>query len=311
MAPMIFISSALSHLFGASVGREGVAVQMGASLSDQFSRYFGRSFENRKIILMIGMSAGFSSMFGAPLAGAVFGMEILFSETIPFKAFLPCLVAAYVGRYTAVLLGIPHEQYGVISSPNISFLNILLVTLAAVCFGLVARFFIWLLHFLKDLMSKSCPNPIHRPLVGGILTIVLIYFFKTDRYQSLGEEIVTASFNQHIYPWDFLGKIFMTALSLGSGFKGGEVMPLFFIGATLGNALSLIMPLALSLMTALGFVSVFAGASNAPLTSFLLAISFFGTGISFYAGIAVFVSYLVSGHKAIYHTHRKHRLKKF
>ena len=135
--------------------------------------------------------------------------------------------------------------------------------------------------------------------------------FATDRYQSLGEEIIQASFIQHVYPWDFLGKIFMTTLSLGSGFRGGEVMPLFYIGATLGNALSFILPLAIPFLSALGFVAVFAGAANVPITSFILAIGLFGPTIAVYAAIAVVVSYLVSGHKGIYKSHRKHRFKKF
>lgn len=311
MAPMIFISSTLSHLFGASVGREGAAVQLGASLADQFSKYLGMYFNNRTIVLMTGMSAGFASIFGTPIAGTVFGIEILFLGSLASQAFFPCLISAFVGYYTTVFLGLSHARYAPVNVPNISFANILLVVGAAFCFGLVARFFIWLLHLVKDFLSKKCPNPIYRPLFGGIITIVLFYFFATDRYQGLGEEIIHASFSQHVYPWDFLGKIFMTTLSLGSGFRGGEVTPLFYIGATLGNALSFILPLGMPLLSALGFIAVFAGAANVPITSLLLAITLFGPGIAFYAAIAVVVSYSVSGHKGIYKTHRKHRFKKF
>ncbi len=311
MAPMIFISSTLSHLFGASVGREGVAVQMGASLADQFSRHFGKYFNNRTIILMAGMSAGFASIFGTPLAGAIFGMEIFFLGSLASRAFYPCMVAAFVGHYTATLLGISHADYGPITIPNISLSNIFFVAIAAICFGLVARFFVWSLHYLRDLVAQKCPNPIYRPLIGGVVIIIIFYLFGTDRYQSIGQEIINASFKQQVYPWDFLGKIFTTSVSLGSGFKGGEVMSLFYIGATLGNALSLILPLAISFLAALGFVSVFAGASNAPITCFFLAIRLFGLKIGFYAAVAVFVSYLVSGHKGIYRSRRRHRLKRF
>lgn len=311
MAPMIFISSSLSHLFGASVGREGAAVQLGASLADQFSKYFGMYFNNRTIVLMAGMSAGFASIFGAPLAGTVFGLEILFLGPLALQAFFPCLIAAFVGHYTAQFVGLTHAQYAPVNVPDLSLLNLLWVIIAAACFGGVARFFIWLLHWMKDFLSAKCPNPVFRPLFGGIITIILFYLFATDRYQSLGEEIIQASFVQHVYPWDFLGKIFMTTLSLGSGFRGGEVMPLFYIGATLGNALSFILPLAIPFLSALGFVAVFAGAANVPITSFILAIGFFGPTIAVYAAIAVVVSYLVSGHKGIYKSHRKHRFKKF
>lgn len=311
MAPMIFISATLSHLFGASVGREGVAVQMGASLADQFSKHFGKYFTNRTIILMAGMSAGFASIFGTPIAGAIFGLEIFLIGPLVYKAFFPCMVAAFVGHYTALFLGITHHQYGTIDVPNITFYNILLVMVAAVSFGLVARFFKWSLHFIKDLLSRKSPNPIYRPFFGGIIIISFFYLIGSDRYQNLGEEIIQASFDQYIFPWDFIGKIFTTTISVASGFRGGEVMSLFYIGATLGNALSLIIPLAMSFLAALGFVSVFSGALNTPITSLFLAINLFGSAIGFYATIAVVVSYLVSGHSGIYRSHRKHRLKRF
>lgn len=311
MVPMIFLSSALSHLFGASVGREGVAVQMGAALSDQFSRYFGVHFKNRSVVLMIGMSAGFASIFGAPLAGAIFGIEILLLSTVSLEAIFPCLLSAFVGHYTAIFLGVTHHKYAPVLVPELSLKNILLVVIAAICFGLVARFFVWLLHWIKDFLKEKCPNVILHPLFGGTITVLLFFIFGTDRYQSIGQEIINASFEQVLYPWDFLGKIVMTSLSVGSGFKGGEVMSLFFIGATLGNALSFILPLAISFLAALGFVSVFAGASNTPLTCFFLALSLFGNSIGIYAGLAVIVSYLVSGHRGIYQTKRKHRYKKF
>lgn len=311
MGLMIFMSSVLSHLFGASVGREGAAVQIGSSISDQFTHYFGTFFNNRKIVLMVGMSAGFASIFGTPWAGAVFGLEILFARRLLVEAFLPCLIAAFVGHLTAQALGIIHNHYQVFNIPPINLSAICFVLVAGICFGLAARFFVWLLHWVKDWLSQKWPNPIHRPLLGGVVMVLCFILIGSDRYMSLGQEIINASFHEHLLPWDFLGKILMTSLSVGSGFRGGEVMPLFYIGATLGNALSLLLPLSLSFLAALGFVSVFAGASNTPITSLLLVIGIFGIEMGFYGAIAIVMSYLVSGHKGIYRSHRRHRFKKF
>ncbi len=310
MAPMIFVSSVLSHLFGASVGREGAAVQMSAAMSDQFSKFFGNYFDNRKILLMMGMSAGFSSIFGSPIAGTIFGMEVLILGSVTYEAMFPCLVASIVGYSTALGLGITYAHYGPIEIPSLTFLKIVCAALAGIGFGLAARFFIWSVHLLKDFITQKCINPIHRPFFGGIFVVVCFYLFGTDRYMGLGEEIIQASFLNRVYPWDFMGKIMMTAVSVGSGYKGGEVMALFYIGSTLGNAMSFILPLSLPLLAALGFVSVFAGASNTPIACLLLSMQLFGSEIGVYAAIAIVMSYLFSGHTGLYHSQAKHLLKK-
>ncbi len=310
MVPMIFFSAILSHLFGASVGREGAAVQMGSGISDQFSKYTGHIFSNRKIILMVGMSAGFSAIFGTPIAGTIFGMEVLQVGSITYEALFPCLVSGVVGYFTAIALGINYANYGLISAPALSLPTILSAAIAGISFGLAARFFVWLLHAVKDLLAKHCRTSIYRPFFGGLFVVLFFYATGTDRYMSLGEDIINQSFVAHVYPWDFLGKIFMTAISVGSGFRGGEVMSLFYMGATLGNALSLILPMAIPLLAALGFVSVFAGASNTPIACIFLALKLFGPEIAVYAGIAVVMSYLFSGQTGIYYSQRKHLINK-
>lgn len=309
MVPMIFGGAVISHLFGASVGREGAAVQMAAGISDQFSKYLGKFYKNRKLILMMGMSAGFSSIFGTPIAGAIFGFEVLFIGMIVYDAILPCLVAAIVGYYTALLLGVVHPRYFFIDVPDVTIKGILASIVAGIIFGYTANFFVWSLHIVKELYKKYIPNNLYHPVVGGVILVASYYLIGSDRYHSLGEEIIRGSFTQHMYPWDFLGKIFMTVTSVGSGFKGGEVMSLFYIGATLGNALSYILPLAFPVLAALGFVSVFAGASNTPIASVILAFELFGPGIGVYASLAVVLSYLFSGANGIYHTQKTHLVK--
>lgn len=310
MVPMIFVSAIISHLFGASVGREGAAVQMGSGISDQFSKFAGHIFSNRKIILMVGMSAGFSAIFGTPLAGTIFGMEVLQVGSITYEALFPCLVSGTVGYFTAIALGINYANYGLIATPALSVTSILSAAVAGICFGLAARFFVWLLHAVKGLLAKYCSNSIYRPFFGGLFVVTFFYITGSDRYMSLGEDIIKQSFVTHVYPWDFFGKIVMTAASVGSGYRGGEVMSLFYMGATLGNALSLILPLTIPLLSALGFVSVFAGAANTPIACILLALRLFGPDIAVYAGIAVVMSYLFSGQTGIYYSQRKHLLNK-
>ncbi len=309
MVPMIFVGAVISHLFGASVGREGAAVQMGAGISDQFSKFLGRFYTNRKLILMMGMSAGFASVFGAPISGAIFGFEVLFIGTLVYDALLPCLVAAIAGFYTTVLLGVVHVPYFHMEFPQISIVGIFSAIAAGVIFGLTAKLFVWSIHKVKDLYKKKISNNLIPPVIGGVIMVICFYAFQSDRYHNLGEEIIRASFTQHVYPWDFLGKIFMTATAVGSGFKGGEVMSLFYIGATLGNTLSYILPIDYPILAALGFVSVFAGAANTPIASVILAFELFGPGISVYAALAIVASYLFSGDHGIYHSQKTHIAK--
>jgi H+/Cl- antiporter ClcA len=301
MVPMIFVASAISHLFGASVGREGAAVQMGAGVSDVFSKFFN---EHRKYFLMMGISAGFASIFGAPIGGTVFGMEVLSLSLVQTEAFFPCVIAAVAGYFTAYGLGLHHFPIASIEISSINISGLISALVAGVFFGLTARLFSWSIHSVKNIFSIKISNPILRPFLGGILVVICFYIFGNDRYLNLGEEVIHSSFIEHVYPWDFLGKIWMTALSVGSGFKGGEVMPLFYVGATLGNCLSYILWLPFPMLAALGFVSVFSGAANTPITGIILAMEFFGSEIGIYAALAVVTSYLFSGSHGIYSSQR-------
>lgn len=299
--PMIFLTSTLSHLFGASVGREGVAVQMGAGISDALSKYF---HEHRKIFLMMGMSAGFASIFGAPLAGTIFGIEVFALNFIHVEALFPCLISGVSGYFTAYLLGLHHDPVAIIEIPPIYLQGIISAILAGICFGLTARLFSWATHSIKILFEEKVNRPLIRPLIGGSILIICYYLVGSDRYLNLGEAVIRSSFNQHIYPWDFLGKLWTTAVSIGAGFKGGEVTPLFFIGATLGNSLAYILWLPYPVLAGMGYVSVFSGAANTPLTGIILAMELFGADIGVYAALAVVVSYLFSGSKGIYSSQR-------
>lgn len=304
MAPLVLGGTLISHLFGASVGREGTAVQMGGALADQLTRLFRLHHDDRRIILMAGISAGFSSVFGTPLAGAIWGLEVLAIGRLRYDAILACFTAAIVADQIGLLWGVHHTHYAIPYIPDISVMLLLSTVVAGAVFGLTGRSFAAATHSLGAWIKGRISYPPLRPLLGGIVIAVAVWGLGTDRYIGLGIPTIVASFDQPLPAYDFLGKLVFTVGSLASGFKGGEVTPLFYVGATLGNALSPILDMPFPLLAGLGFVAVFAGAANTPIASTLMAMELFGAEVGIYAGIACVVSYLFSGHRGIYRAQR-------
>lgn len=311
MAPLILVSTVISHLFGASVGREGTAVQMGGALADQLTRLFRLSPADRRILLMAGIAAGFASVFGTPLAGAIFALEVLAIGRLRYDALLACAIAAVIGDQTTMLWGVHHTHYAAGVAPALSVWGLTAAMLAGIVFGVVGMLFADGVHGASAFMKKHVRYAPLRPFIGGVFIAATLVCFGGWRYAGLGIPVMVESFEHPLQPWDFLGKMAFTIASLGSGFKGGEVTPLFYIGATLGNALAPILQLPFPLLAALGFVGVFAGAANTPLACTFMAIELFGPGIAVYALLACVVSYLFSGHTGIYKAQRvglaKHR----
>ena len=304
MAPLILIGTFVSHLFGASVGREGTAVQMGGALADQLTSMFRLQNGDRRIILMAGISAGFASVFGTPLAGAIFGLEVLAIGSFGYEAIFPCMVAAIVADQVGLLWGAHHVHYIVGAIPAVSAWSLAAMLLAGALFGLTGRLFAAATHRLGGWVKRRIAYAPLRPLLGGIVVAGCALAFGAERYLGLGIPTIVEAFQHPLPSYDFAAKMAFTIASLGSGFKGGEVTPLFYIGATLGNALAPLLHMPLALMAGVGFVAVFAGAANTPVASTIMAMELFGTEIGIYAAIACVVSYLFSGRAGIYRAQR-------
>lgn len=316
MAPLVLIGTLVTHLFGGSAGREGTAVQMGGSLAAMLARWFRVSGGNRRLMLMCGIAAGFGAVFGTPLTGAIFAMEVLLIGRVQYEALIPVLVASVLGDAVCSAWGIHHTAYhlDVPEGGRAVFDAALLgkVALAAVAFGLAAKGFAELTHGLQQGFARVVSWAPLRPALGAVWVIVFVYVLGSRDYLGLGvsappggQVSIMDSFHEGgATPLSWLWKALFTAVTLGSGFKGGEVTPLFFIGATLGNVLGVLMHEPVALFAALGFIAVFAGAANTPLACTVMGIELFGAQHASYFALACFVSYFFSGHSGIYLSQR-------
>ena len=300
MAPLVLLGTLITHLFGGSAGREGTAVQMGGAIADQFTSLFKLNNSERKTVLILGISAGFASIFGTPLAGALFALEVLYFSKINFKSIVLSFLVAYVAYFTVELWQVKHTHYSIPFVPEITFTSLFWTILVSLLFGLAAMLFSRSTHFLQNLFSKTISFPPLRPFIGGIILAVVIYFIGTTKYIGLGIPMIVDAFSTPNTSYDFLIKILFTAFTLGAGFKGGEVTPLFFVGATLGSALSVVVPLPIALLAGMGFVAVFSGATHTPIACTVMGMELFGVESGIFIGIACLIAYFSSGSVGIY-----------
>lgn len=304
MVPLVLGGTVVSHLFGASVGREGTAVQMGGALADQLTHLFRIDPDDRRVLLMAGMSAGFAAVFGTPLAGAVFGLEVLAIGRMRYGALFPCIVAAIVADQVCLAWGVHHVHYAIGQIVPVGFWSMAAVVVAGILFGLVGMVFAVSTHRVSVAVKRLIAYAPLRPAAGGIVIAIAVWSLDAYQYIGLGIPDIVRSFHEPMAPWDFLGKLLFTVTSLGTGFKGGEVTPLFYIGATLGNALAPVLHLPFAMLAGIGFVAVFAGAANTPIATTLMAIELFGPEIGPFAAVGCVTAYLFSGHAGIYHAQR-------
>jgi len=309
MAPLVFFGTFVTHLFGGSAGREGTGVQIGASIAEGIGQLFKLDKIDNRIILMAGISSGFASIFGTPLAGTVFGLEVAALGLMSYEALIPCFTASIVGDITVSVLGVHHTQFKVTGIPDLSYITAIKIAFAAILFGLTSKMFSELTHKLKEFFTERFENPIIKSMLGGFLVITLVYVIGTRDFLGLSIPLISDSFNGHVPPLSFLGKMLFTSVTLGTGFQGGEVTPLFVIGSTLGNALSNILHISPSFLAALGLIGVFAGATNTPIASFILSIEMFGSQGSIFMFMTCAISYIFSGHSGIYTSQKIGRSK--
>ncbi len=322
MAPLVLGATVFTHLFGGSAGREGTAVQIGGSIAGFFGRLFKLNEIDFRTVLMAGVAAGFGAVFGTPLAGTIFAIEVLTIGRLQYDAIIPCLIASIFADQTVALLGIHHTVYHIdsfITKPPFAFNSIhfdyfLLakIIFASILFGLTSYVFAGMAHGVKNLSLRLIKTAWLIPATGGAVIIGLTLLLGRQDYLSLG---VNAQFPNSVTltsafhaggadTWSWLWKTIYTTITLGTGFKGGEVTPLFYIGATLGNTLSQLLNAPVGLFAALGFIAVFAGATNTPLACTFMGVELFGGEHAIYFAIACFTAYFFSVHSGIYSSQR-------
>ena len=310
MAPMVLLGTVLTHLFGGSAGREGTAVQMGASLADAISHRLRLTADLRRLMLVAGMAGGFGSVFGTPFAGAVFGVEVLAIGSLELGAIVPAFVAAAVGDFTSRHLGIVHTPYPHVAYVPLSVLLVLKLAILGLSMAFTAIAFVELIHRAKALLQKWIPRLPVRMFAGGVVVVMMWQLVGESDYLGLGVPTILRAFHDPSLPRSaFALKIAFTVVTLGAGYLGGEVTPLFFVGATLGSVMARVTGLPLELGAGVGIAAVFGAAANTPLALAIMAVELMGIDLMAHVFIVTAIAYFLGGHRGIYLAQRVARTK--
>ena len=304
MAPLIFISTLITHLFGGSAGREGAALQMGGSIGNAIGKFFRFDDKDKHVMIMCGMSAAFSALFGTPIAAAVFSMEVVSVGIMHYAALLPCAISSLIARAIALyVFGIASPSYEILELPAFDLNTGLIISGFSILCGLLSIFFCVSLHKTSALYQKLFANPYLRAFVGGCAVLALSFAvggIDNQTYNGTGTSMITFCMAGDISSLAFLLKILFTALTLGCGYKGGEIVPTFFIGASFGSMFGNLIGFSPSLCAAVGMGALFCGVTNSPITSLLICFELFGfEGTPFFL-LAIGFSYTVSGYYSLY-----------
>ncbi|MBE5891693.1 MAG: chloride channel protein [Lachnospiraceae bacterium] len=304
MAPLIFVSTIITHLFGGSAGREGAALQVGGSLGSTLGKLFRFDSKDQHIMIMCGMSAAFSALFGTPMAAAIFSMEMISVGIMHYVAFVPCVISSLVAHSLAEYFHVRNELFPVEAIPDFNFQNALIFSCLAVLCAFLSILFCVTLHETEKLYKRLIKNPYLRVIAGGCIIILLTLIVGEQRYNGTGINIIEQCINGTVRPEDFILKIIFTALTLGAGYKGGEIVPSFFTGAAFGCLFGNIFNVSPTLCTAIGMVSLFCGVTNCPITSLLISFELFGYDGMPYFLLAVALSYMFSGYFGLYRSQK-------
>ncbi|MFR7478016.1 MAG: chloride channel protein [Acutalibacteraceae bacterium] len=300
LAPLIFVSTVLTHVCGGSAGREGAALQIGGSLGDNIARLFRMDMDDRRVLVMCGMGAAFSAVFGTPMAAALFPLEMVTVGMMYYSALVPCVVSSFVASQFAGGMGIHPETFVVKDIPSIAVDSVGKIVVVGIGCALVAILFCLMMRLMARWLTRWLPNAYVRVAVAGVVVAGVSWLLGTQDYMGAGIAGIEQAINGQTAPEAFLLKILFTAVTLASGYKGGEIVPSFFVGATFGCFMGQMLGLSPSLCAAVGMVSVFCGVTNCPVTSMFIAFELFGMGGSLYFLLSVALSYMLSGHSSLY-----------
>ena len=300
MAPLIFISTLITHLFGGSAGREGAALQMGGSLGSGLGKLFRFDEKDKHVMIMCGMSAAFSALFGTPMAAAILPMEMVSVGVMYYIALVPCVISSLVAHGIAESFGIAGSVLAIDPLPGFGILSAVKISVLAILCALISILFCILLHKSEELYKTYLKNPYLRIMAGGILVILLTLLVGNRDYNGTGMDVIGNCMKGEVRPEAFLLKMIFTALTLGAGFKGGEIVPSFFTGAAFGCLFGNLLGFSPSLCAAVGMTSVFCGVTNCPITSLLISFELFGYDGMPYFLLATAFSYMLSGYFGLY-----------
>ncbi len=300
MAPLIFISTIITHLCGGSAGREGAALQLGGSIGNQLGRLFHLNERDKRVIILCGMSAAFSAIFRTPIAAPIFAMEVYCVGAMHYSALVPCTIASLSASWLAEACGIPLAKYQPLQIPDFQWLPAGKILLLGILCAGVSVLFCILLHQTEKKLSKYLPNPYLRILAASGMIWFLLLLVRNQDYLGIGTDSIMNAINGKVIWYAFLAKMVFTAVTLGGGFKGGEIVPSFFIGATFGCLFGQILNLSPSFCAAVGMIALFCGVTNCPLASLIISIELFGSAGAPYYLLAIAISYLLSGYYGLY-----------
>ena len=303
-APLIFVSTVATHLFGGSSGREGAALLLGGSVSGQLGRALRLENRDCRLMTMCGMAGAFSAIFGTPLAATIFTLEVVDVGSMQYAALLPCLVSALLGVFISGKMGLAPEAFVLQAEAAPTPDNLVRVIILGALLAALSIFFCELLHVTPKLYRKFFPNIYLRVAAGGVLIIALTKLLGTTDYNGAGAAVIEAAIDGEAVPYAFLLKMLFTALTLGAGFKGGEIVPILFVGATFGCLFGQITGLSPALAAACGMAAVFCGVTNCPISSMFLSFELFGFESMPFVLLTVAISYLESGYFGLYHSQK-------